>query len=371
MPGVTDMINILAVDDVEQNLIAIEALLRSGNINVLKATSGTQALELLLTHEVALALLDVQMPGMDGFELATFIRGSERTRHVPLIFLTAGTREPEKYFRGYGAGAVDFLYKPLDPDVLKSKVEIFVELHQQKISIARQVEELRKALKLNEMFVAVLGHDLRNPLAAVQTGAAVLLKGSDDPRVRATADRIQISTSRMLKMVQQLLDVARIRADGLALELRKADYARLCQNIADELEGADDTPRTLIEAWGDVTGQVDVDRFSQVISNLIGNALQHGGKCAPVRLVIDGTDADRIKVSVSNEGVIAPDQIPCLFDSFSAGGASHRSRQGLGLGLYIVKQFVDAHGGDVIVQSSEASGTVFSLSMPRSALRSC
>ena len=366
----THMINILAVDDVEQNLTAIEALIGSDTVNVLKAASGTEALELLLVHEVALALLDVQMPGMDGFELATLIRGSDRTRHVPLIFLTAGARESEKYFRGYGAGAVDFLYKPLDPDVLKSKVGIFVELHLQKLSLARQLEELRQALKLNEMFVAVLGHDLRNPLAAVQTGAALLLKGSEDPRVRLTAERIQNSTQRMVKMVEQLLDVARIRAEGLVLELKTADYAALCRNIADELESANAAPRVRIDACGDVVGQVDVDRFSQVISNLIGNALQHGSANSPIWLTIDGNAEDSLKVEVKNDGAISTDQIPSLFDSFSAGEASRRSRQGLGLGLYIVKQFVVAHGGDVTVRSSEAGETVFSLSMPRTALRS-
>lgn len=366
----THIINVLAVDDVEQNLTAIEALIASDTVNVLKATSGTEALELLLVHEVALALLDVQMPGMDGFELATLIRGSERTRHVPLIFLTAGARESEKYFRGYGAGAVDFLYKPLDPDVLKSKVGIFVELHLQKISLASQLEELRQALRLNEMFVAVLGHDLRNPLAAVQTGAALLLKGSDDSRVRLTAERIQTSTLRMVKMVEQLLDVARIRAEGLVLELKQADYAALCRSIADELEGATATPRVRIDVKGDVTGWVDVDRFSQVISNLIANALQHGASDSTIWLALDGQGADTIRVEVKNDGVIAAEQIPTLFDSFSAGDASRRSRQGLGLGLYIVKQFVVAHGGDVTVRSSEASGTVFSLSMPRTAQRS-
>ena len=366
----THRINVLAVDDVEQNLTAIEALIASPTVNVLKAASGMEALELLLSHEVALALLDVQMPGMDGFELATLIRGAERTRHVPLIFLTAAARESDKYFQGYGAGAVDFLYKPLDPAVLKSKVEVFVQLHMQKLSLASQLEELRQALRLNEMFVAVLGHDLRNPLASVQTGASLLLKASDDPRVRSTAERIQTSTIRMVKMVEQLLDVARIRAEGLTLALSKADYALVCKTIVQELEGVCGASRVVIEAAGDVTGLVDVDRFSQIISNLVGNALQHGKDGQPVRLTIDGAAPDHVRVDVANDGTIPADLLPNIFDSFSASESSRRSRQGLGLGLYIVKQFVDAHGGVVTVRSTEASGTVFSLSMPRFGHRS-
>ncbi|MBJ7264349.1 MAG: hybrid sensor histidine kinase/response regulator [Burkholderiaceae bacterium] len=357
-------INVLAVDDVEQNLTAIEALIASPTVNVLRASSGTEALELLLTQEVALALLDVQMPQMDGFELATLIRGSERTRSVPLIFLTAGAREPEKYFRGYDAGAVDFLYKPIDPNVLRSKVAIFVELHSQKIRLANQLEALRQALHLNEMFVAVLGHDLRNPLSAVSHGAALILRASDDDRVKATAVKIQSSTARMVKMVEQLLDVARIRAGGLQLDIRQVDFMALSSDIVGELD-ADAPGRVGMVASGDVRGQVDVDRFSQVISNLVGNALHHGAGDSPVRVNIDGSDPARILLSVGNAGVIPPEQMPHLFESFNAGPASRTSRQGLGLGLYIVRQFVIAHGGDVSVQSTAEAGTVFTVTLPR------
>lgn len=361
----TDKINVLAVDDVEQNLIAIEALIASPTVNVLKASSGNAALEILLTHEVALALLDVQMPQMDGFELATLIRGSERTRGIPLIFLTAAAREPEKYFRGYDAGAVDFLYKPIDPAVLKSKVGIFVELYSQKIQLASQLKALEQALRLNEMFTAVLGHDLRNPLSAVATGAAVILKASDDLRTRSAAERIQISTRRMVKMVEQLLDVARIRSHGLTLEPRLTNYLELCSSIADELEGQSTSRRVKIDSIGDVSGVVDPDRFSQVISNLVSNALQHGKSDTPVRVLINGRGPRSIDIDVANEGLIPAEDLPHVFESFNAGHASRKSRQGLGLGLYIVKQFVVAHGGDVSVRSSAEAGTVFSVSIPR------
>lgn len=366
----TEKINVLAVDDVEQNLIAIEALIASPTVNVLKASSGNEALEMLLSHDVALALLDVQMPQMDGFELATLIRGSERTRSIPLIFLTAAAREPEKFFRGYDAGAVDFLYKPIDPAVLKSKVGVFVELYSQKIQLASQLKALEQALKLNEMFTAVLGHDLRNPLSAVSNGAAVILKASNDPRVCSTAERIQISTRRMVKMVEQLLDVARIRSHGLALEPRLTNYLELCSSIADELEGQSTSRRVTIDTIGDVSGIVDPDRFSQVFSNLVSNALQHGESDSTVRVLINGRAPRSIDIDVANEGLIPPDHLPHVFESFNAGHASRKARQGLGLGLYIVKQFVAAHGGDVSVRSSAETGTVFSVSMPRATVSS-
>jgi two-component system sensor histidine kinase/response regulator len=358
-------INVLVVDDIAQNLIAIEALLARPGLNILKASSGPEALELLLVEEIALALVDVQMPQMNGFELAELIRGSDRTRTIPLIFLTAATREPNATFRGYEAGAVDFLYKPIDPGVLKNKVNVFVELHAQKRQLAQQLEELRHSLNLNEMFTAVLGHDLRNPLTAVMNSSALLLKTSDDPKVTAAACRIQSSGLRMAKMVEQLLDVARIRSSKMELQLKHTDYEELCRGIVDELECKDQLSRITIEKIGDVSGAIDVDRFSQVMSNLVSNALQHGEPDTPVRLHIDGSNSERITVQVHNCGVIPNDMLDVLFEPFHAGLESRKSGQGLGLGLYIVKKFVDAHGGVMTVASTAADGTVFQLSIPR------
>jgi len=194
-------INILVVDDIQQNLTALEALLARPGLRLLSASSGAAALELLLVHEVALALVDVQMPAMDGFELAELIRGSERTRAIPLIFLTAATREPSYSFRGYEAGAVDFLYKPIDAKALLSKVQVFVELYQQKRQLSQQLEALQRALHLNEMFTAVLGHDLRTPLSVVMNGAMLLPLMTDNPKVTQTASRIESSARRMALMV--------------------------------------------------------------------------------------------------------------------------------------------------------------------------
>src|SRR5215207_7194389 len=119
----------LIVDDLEENLLALGALLQGPNVELLRAQSGRQALELLLEYDVALALVDVQMPEMDGFELAELMRGSERTRRIPIIFVTAASREPSRAFKGYNAGAVDFLYKPIDPVILETKAAVFFELH--------------------------------------------------------------------------------------------------------------------------------------------------------------------------------------------------------------------------------------------------
>ncbi len=176
-------IKFLVVDDTPENIVAMQALLRRDGLEILTARSGFEALELLLVNDVALAFLDVQMPEMDGFELAELMRGADRTKHVPIIFVTAGNRDPQRVFKGYETGAVDFLYKPIEPHVLQGKADVFFNLH-------RQQRELANALRLNEMFVGILGHDLRNPLAAMMAGAQVLEYQLSDEKHLGTVQRV-------------------------------------------------------------------------------------------------------------------------------------------------------------------------------------
>ena len=362
---VTAPIHILVVDDIAQNLTAAEAVLARPGIVILKAASGAEALELLLTHEVALALIDVQMPQMDGFELAELIRGSERTRSIPLIFLTAASREPSYSFRGYEAGAVDFLYKPIDVKALQSKVAVLVQLYQQKRELSAQLDELKHALHLNELFTAVLGHDLRTPLSVVMNGAMLLPMMSDHPKVVVTAQRIESSAKRMGRMVDQLLDLARIRSGTMELRSSTHDYLALARAIVEECETAGQAPLVEVSSVGDLHGQCDAGLLSQVMSNLLNNAITHGEAGAPVQLALDGRDAERIELRIANRGVIPPALLPTLFEPFQQAGEKRRTGQGLGLGLYTVNMFVKAHGGTVEISSTAAQGTLATVRIPR------
>jgi two-component system sensor histidine kinase/response regulator len=358
---------ILVVDDIEQNLVAIEALLTRPGVRVLKAASGAAALEILLVQEVALILLDVQMPQMNGFELAELVRGNPGTNAIPLIFMTAVNDEPLRSFHGYQAGAVDCLPKPVEPDILRSKVNVFIELFAQKKQLSAQRDALQQALHINEIFAAVLGHDLRNPLAAVLNGAELLLLMPGDKKVGAVASRIRSSARRMEKMVNQLLDVARIRAGGVALELGRGDYAQLCQRIADELKQAGHASPVQIDCIGSTDGLFDPDRIGQVLSNLLGNALQHGDPAGSVTVRMDGTDPAQLTLFIHNRGAMPAAVVEHAFTPFRPGREA-RSQAGLGLGLYIAKYFVDAHGGSIMLESSEADGTTFTLRLPREPL---
>ncbi len=365
--AVQPKVKCLIVDDLEENLLALSALLRRDDVELLKARSGAEALELLLVHEVALALLDVQMPEMDGFELAELMRGSERTRHVPLIFVTAGARDQHRLFKGYETGAVDFLYKPIEPHILKNKADVFFQLYRQKQQLAHELHERTETLRLNEMFTAVLGHDLRNPLSAILTSADLLRRRSTDEVVLKTATRMQASGKRMARMIDDMLDLARARlAGGIPLKREPVDLGTIAARIVLEHQTAFPDRRIELLSAGELTGEWDPDRLAQVMSNLIGNALQHGEPAQGVQLRLADSAADSVTLTVSNGGVIPPETLPLLFDPFRAGQRPEGSTAGLGLGLFIVQQIVLAHHGSIDVESA-GGRTVFRVVLPRRA----
>jgi two-component system, sensor histidine kinase and response regulator len=356
----------LIVDDLEDNLLALGALLKRDDVEILTARSGTEALELLLVHDVALALLDVQMPEMDGFELAELMRGSERTRHVPLIFVTAGSRDQHRLFRGYDAGAVDFLFKPVEPQILLNKVEVFFQLYRQKVALAQELKERTETLRLNEIFLAVLGHDLRSPLSAIINWGLILQRSQDPSRVPEIGKRLQASGRRMQQLIEDLLDVARSRlGGGIALRLAEGDVGQVAQRIVEERPIEAGSDRVRFERSGSLIGHWDPNRLGQVISNLLGNALQHGTPGEPIEVRLDGTDPEAVYLKIANGGTIPPKLLPHLFDPFRAGREPTGREGGLGLGLYIVQQIVAAHGGTIAVRSG--ARTVFEVRLPRKA----
>jgi two-component system, sensor histidine kinase and response regulator len=355
----------LLVDDLEENLLALAALLQRPDLEVLTARSGREALELLLVHDVALAFLDVQMPEMDGFELAELMRGSERTRQVPIIFVTAGARDQHRLFQGYESGAVDFLFKPIEPHILQNKADVFFQLHRHKQELARELREKTETLRLNEMLTAVLSHDLRSPLNAVLTSAVLIQRRSTEQPVQDTAARILSSGKRMSRMIEDMLDMARARlAGGIPLKREAAELGALVDRVVGEIQAAYPERRIEVRKTGDLDGNWDGERLAQVVSNLLGNALQHGEADA-VTVKVDGARADAVVVTVANSGTIPSALLPQLFDPFRGAQRQAGRAEGLGLGLYIVQQIVVAHGGSVQVQSGENNRTTFTVSIPR------
>jgi signal transduction histidine kinase len=357
----------LIVDDVEENLLVLRALLEPLQAEILTARSGAQALDLLLSHEVALVLLDVHMPEMDGFELAELMRGAERTRDIPLIFVTAGGREVQRMFKGYDLGAVDFLYKPIEAAVLLSKAKVFFELHRQKLRLAYELQQRTETLRLNEMFAAVLGHDLRAPLDVMLSGSRLLEHAAADPDVvRRVAAQVRASSLRMSRLIDDMLDLARGRlAGGIPVLPEPIDLGTVVDAAVEEARSAQRDRTIAVTRSGDLACRADAERLGQVVANLMGNAIVHGTPGTPIDVRLDGTGADLVALSVRNDGEVAADALPHLFEAFAAGSRSRRRGRGLGLGLYIAQQIVLSHGGRIEAASADGTTTI-AVTLPRS-----
>lgn len=357
-------VNCLIVDDLDDNLLALSALLQSDSVSVFTARSGSEALELLLAHDFALALLDVQMPQMDGFELAELMRGSERTRHVPIIFLTAGARDQHRQFKGYESGGVDFIYKPIEPAVLRNKAEVFFSLHRHRQLLASQLLERTATLRWNEMFTAMLGHDLRNPLAAILASAEFIQASTQEEGTRRSGARIVSSSMRMARMIDDLFDLSRSRlGGGIPIAREDTDFGALVERVVQEHRAAQPERRIELRQNGALVGDWDPNRLAQVVSNLIGNALVHGNSDGAVEVEVRAVDSAEVELIVTNEGEISAEQREHIFDPFK--GARRDISNGLGLGLYIVEQITKAHGGRIDVRSSAEGRVAFHVTIPR------
>jgi two-component system sensor histidine kinase/response regulator len=348
---------ILLVDDRPDNLLVLEALLQRDDLEILTASSGREALEILLTRDIGLALLDVQMPEMDGFELAELMRGSERSRRIPIIFVTAGVHDAERVFEGYDLGAVDFLHKPVEPRVLANKVATFVELCRQRL-------ELAETLRFHEMFVASIGHDLRSPLNVIAMVGQLLQQSVTDPSQVDITNRLVTATKRMVNMLDQLYDLSRARlTGGLATEGRVVDLLPTVRTVVEEQRLTSKAQVELVEE-GPAKAYCDAPRMIQVVSNLVGNAIKHGKSGAPVTVSVKSGEHD-VVVAVHNQGKIDDEVVQHIFDPFVSGPRPSKRRDGLGLGLFIVDQIVRAHGGSIELTTTEAEGTTFSVRIPR------
>jgi two-component system sensor histidine kinase/response regulator len=349
-------VKFLLVDDFEDGLLALEALLARPDLEILSAKSAAEALELLAIHDVALAILDVEMPEVDGFQLAKQMRGAERTRGIPIIFATAGSHDPTRVSRAYAAGAVDVLFKPLDPAVLTQKANIFFDLY-------RRQQELAETLRLNETFVAAISHDLRNPLNTILMGSEIVLSGTLDERSRRASERIRSSGRRMVTLIDQLFDLARIRlGGGLLLDRQSIDLAKLVRTVVAENQIANPDRVVVMQEEGNTEGEWDPARVAQIASNLVGNALKHGSPHGVVVVKTVG-HGSLVALSVHNDGAIEAPVKANLFEPFRRGKS--RQKDGLGLGLFIVKQLTLAHEGSLDLVSNAEQGTTFRIALPR------
>ena len=366
----------LLVDDLEENLLSLEALLRRDGLVLLKACSGDEALELLLQNDVALALIDVQMPGLNGFELAELMRGNERTRRIPIIFVTAGNADNQRRFRGYEAGAVDFIHKPIESDILRSKADVFFELYRQRQQIAIQRDELKarsdaleEADRRKDEFLATLAHELRNPLAPLRHGLDILRRSPDSADAVEIREMMDRQLVHLLRLTDDLLDVSRVSQGKI--ELRKERIL-----AADVVRSALESSRPLIDSAGHsltldvpvepIWLEADLTRLAQVVGNLLNNAAKYTPDGGHIGLSLR-TDENDAVIAVSDNGLGIPAEMQSeVFQLFAqVENQTDRAKGGLGIGLALVKQLVAMHHGLVSAESAGAGqGSVFTVRIP-------
>ncbi len=368
-------LEILIVDDVKDNLLALRHLLLANDVEIYQASSGFEALELMMSHDFSVALLDVQMPGMNGFELAELMRGTNKTKNIPIIFVTALAQDEKYDFKGYESGAVDFLRKPLDPHAVKSKVNVFLKLHAQKIELLNQVEELKivrgqleAAVKIREEFMSIAGHELKTPLTSIillnQIRKRVMDKGDfsyfSPEKLREIFETDARQIAKLTRLIDDMLDVSRISTGKLSMVFGSFDLCQLVNDIVDSLDHKKEVTLTMCES---LTGNWDRVRIEQVVTNILTNAQRYGfGK--PIHISVERLNGFA-SINVKDQGVgISADDLTRIFHRYERATVTELS--GLGLGLYIVNQIVEAHKGSIEVESTVGEGSQFRVLLPLS-----
>jgi two-component system sensor histidine kinase/response regulator len=303
-------------------------------------------------------------------ELLAALESQEPWSDIPVLFLAEirSKKPPRSVPRYFERANVTLLQRPLAIQVFLSSVRSAVRARRRQYEMRDLYRELERAVQLSDMFVSILGHDLRNPIGAIKLAGESIVRLSPDPRALRPAGRILTSADRMTRMIEQLLDFARARrGHGIPLHLGRMHLGELCRQAVQELEDANPEASLRFQEAGDVSGVWDADRLAQVVTNLVGNAVQHGTKGKPITIELDGTEPATVRLRIHNVGTIPSDALPRLFEAFKqAPTAARTHRSGLGLGLFIAREIARAHGGDLVVQSSD-DGTTFEVILPREA----
>jgi signal transduction histidine kinase len=401
-------VRLLAVDDIERNLVALEALLADPSLTVVRAKSGAEALQLLQKEDFALILLDVQMPDMDGLATATEIRSRDRSRRVPIIFLTAHDSGREMLARAYAVGAADFLTKPLDPGALRAKVRAIADLWRKveetkrdateesdrRLSMERQkweTEALRlrvaeqeqatvrehqarleaeDANHVKDQFLATLSHELRTPLTAILGWAATLKKkAGTEAGIARGLEAIERNAKAQARLIDDLLDTSRIMADKVSLELRMIALGDLVCHVKDAIRPTAERKGVDISVSVDSDlppVAADPDRLQQVLTNVLGNAVKFSGEGGRVDVHAEATPST-VRIRIKDTGIgIAPEVLPHVFDRFRQGDpTTTRSHGGLGLGLSVARHLIVLHGGTISAESEgPRKGSTFTVELP-------
>jgi signal transduction histidine kinase len=375
---------ILIVDDNPNNLFTLRALLkRLHDCEVIEADSGAAALGCVVEQSVDLILLDVQMPGMDGFETARHLQMTERTRGIPIVFITAVFKADEFIGRGFDIGAVDYLTKPIDDNLLLNRIRLYRSIHLRERQLATTVEQLRRneqalsiakdaaeaASRAKSTFLANMSHELRTPMNAIMGMTGLALRHTEDPKLRDQLGKIEQASQHLLSVINDILDISKIEAERLTLDTVNFTFGEVLENLISLIanKANDKQLKLLVELPPEVARlslRGDPLRLGQILLNLTGNAVKftdQGSVTVRARVIETNPHDVLLRCEVADTGIgIAAEDQKRLFTAFEqADGSMTRKYGGTGLGLAISKRLAKLMGGDAGVDSSVGLGSTF------------